>query len=225
MEIEEEPHIRTNPQRRSRFLMEIVRLVESKFLSVAEKILEVLEGNCDFRAFEAKLKKELDSLGCEILKEVLETLDRKYRESEERKRNWTIVRNKDPKSILTPFGTLEFERTYYRHKQSRRAAAAALSVVSTDGSGSTESKVATSLPADLSISSILFAVPSFTKFSSVTKNTLFASSPITSATFATTPAPKSAFPGMNISKDKLNPSRQLVNSSFQMRSYLLPCQL
>jgi len=49
MEIEEEPHIRTNPQRRSRFLMEIVRLVESKFLSVAEKILEVLEGNCDFR--------------------------------------------------------------------------------------------------------------------------------------------------------------------------------
>jgi len=85
MEIEEEPHIRTNPQRRSRFLMEIVRLVESKFLSVAEKILEVLEGNCDFRAFEAKLKKELDSLGCEILKEVLETLDRKYRESEERK--------------------------------------------------------------------------------------------------------------------------------------------
>jgi len=122
MEIEEEPHIRTNPQRRSRFLMEIVRLVESKFLSVAEKILEVLEGNCDFRAFEAKLKKELDSLGCEILKEVLETLDRKYRESEERKRNWTIVRNKDPKSILTPFGTLEFERTYYRHKQSRRYA-------------------------------------------------------------------------------------------------------
>jgi len=122
MEIEEEPHIRTNPQRRSRFLMEIVRLVESKFLSVAEKILEVLEGNCDFRAFEAKLKKELDSLGCEILKEVLETLDRKYRESEERKRNWTIVRNKDPKSILTQFGTLEFERTYYRHKQSRRYA-------------------------------------------------------------------------------------------------------
>jgi len=67
MEIEEEPHIRTNPQRRSRFLMEIVRLVESKFLSVAEKIPDVLEGNCDFRAIEAKLKKELDSLGCEIL--------------------------------------------------------------------------------------------------------------------------------------------------------------
>ena len=102
--------------------MNIVRLVESKVLSVAEKVLEILEGNCDYRTFEAKLKKELDKLGCGILKEVLEALDRKYRESDERKSNWTIVRNKDPKAILTPFGQLVFERTYYRHKQSKQYA-------------------------------------------------------------------------------------------------------
>jgi hypothetical protein len=60
--------------------MDVVRLVESKVLLVAEKILEVLEGGSDYLTFETKLKKELDGLGCEILKEVLEALDRKIRE-------------------------------------------------------------------------------------------------------------------------------------------------
>lgn len=57
--------------------MDIVLLVERKILSVAEKILAYLEGNCDYRTFEAELKKELDTLGCEILKEVL-VLQRKF---------------------------------------------------------------------------------------------------------------------------------------------------
>ena len=50
--------------------MDVILLVETKILSVAEKILGFLEGNCDYRTFEAELKKELDNLGCEILKEV-----------------------------------------------------------------------------------------------------------------------------------------------------------
>jgi len=81
-----------------------------------------LEGNCDFRAFEAKLKKELDSLGCEILKEVLETLDRKYRERRGEETQLDDRAEQRPEVNLTPFGTLELERTYYRHKQSRRYA-------------------------------------------------------------------------------------------------------
>ena len=102
--------------------MDVVRLVEAKILSVAEKTLRFLEGKCDYRTFEANLKKELDNLGCEILKEVLEALDKKYRQSEERRRSWTIVRSNDPKAILTPFGQLVFERSYYRHKQSKQYA-------------------------------------------------------------------------------------------------------
>lgn len=100
--------------------MELVRLVESKVLSVVEEILEVLEGGSDYLSFEAKLKKELDGLGCEILKEVMEALDRKFRESDDRKRNWTIVRKNDQKEILTPFGLLVYERTYYRHKEKKQ---------------------------------------------------------------------------------------------------------
>ena len=37
--------------------MDIVRLVEAKILSVAEKTLRFLEGKCDYRTFEANLKK------------------------------------------------------------------------------------------------------------------------------------------------------------------------
>jgi hypothetical protein len=99
--------------------MDVVRLVESKVLLVAEKILEVLEGGSDYLTFETKLKKELDGLGCEILKEVLEALDRKIRESEARKRSWVVVRKNDQKEILTPFGPLVFKRGYYRHKESK----------------------------------------------------------------------------------------------------------
>ena len=102
--------------------MDVVRLVESKFLSVAEKILEVLAGGSDYLTFEAKLKEELDSLGCEILKEVLEALEQKLHESEDRKRNWTVVRRNDRKEILTPFGPLVYRRSYYRHKESKKYA-------------------------------------------------------------------------------------------------------
>lgn len=99
--------------------MDVVRFVETKVLLVAEKILEVLEGGSDYLTFETKLKKELDGLGCEILKEVLEALDRKIRESEDRKRSWVVVRKNDQKEILTPFGPLVFKRGYYRHKESK----------------------------------------------------------------------------------------------------------
>lgn len=99
--------------------MDIVRLVDTKILLVAERILEVLGGGVDYLTFEAELKKELDNLGCEILKEVLEALEQKVYESEERKRNWVVERKNDRKSILTPFGNLTFRRNYYRRKNGK----------------------------------------------------------------------------------------------------------
>jgi hypothetical protein len=49
--------------------MGVVRLVEAKVLSVTEKILKVLGDGIDFLNFEAQLKKELDNLGCELLRQ------------------------------------------------------------------------------------------------------------------------------------------------------------
>jgi hypothetical protein len=102
--------------------MDIVRLVEKKILLVAEKIIAVLGEGTSYTNFEMELKKELDGLGCEILGTVLEALEEKTFGSEDRKRDWTVVRKGDPKQILTPFGPLLFKRRYYRNRLSGKHA-------------------------------------------------------------------------------------------------------
>src|SRR5690606_18660927 len=52
----------------------------------------------------------------------LETLEEKIHESEERKRDWKVVRRRDQKAILTIFGQLSYERSYYQHKESKQYA-------------------------------------------------------------------------------------------------------
>ena len=66
--------------------MEIVRLVEEKVLSVAAKLIAVLEGQVSYQDFEMILKEELDGLGCEVLKVVLEELDREIKADKARGR-------------------------------------------------------------------------------------------------------------------------------------------
>lgn len=100
--------------------MEIIRLVEEKVLSVAAKVLEVIEGEVSYQSFEMILKEELDGLGCEILKLILEELDRVVKADEARKQEWEVVRKADAKGLLTPFGTVRYSRTYYQHKRSKK---------------------------------------------------------------------------------------------------------
>jgi hypothetical protein len=99
--------------------MKVIRLVEAKILSVSEKFLEVLECGISFQDFEAQLKKELDQLGVDLLKDLLESLDQQLRNSSTRKQAWTIVRKNDSKEILTPFGLLSYTRSYFQHKESK----------------------------------------------------------------------------------------------------------
>jgi len=97
--------------------MEIIRLVEEKVLSVAAKVLEVLEGEISYQSFEMVLQEELNGLGREIQKLVIEELDREIKAGKARKKEWHVVR-KDAKDYLTPFGMISYSRTYYRHKKS-----------------------------------------------------------------------------------------------------------
>jgi hypothetical protein len=100
--------------------MDVVRLAEAKILLVMEDILKLLEGEIDYLTIEKKLKEHLDALGCELLKEILEALDQKLYHSKTRKNNWKVERRNDQKTILTPFGQLEYQRTYYKHKSSKQ---------------------------------------------------------------------------------------------------------
>lgn len=99
--------------------MEIVRLVEQKVLSTVETIVKILEEEVEYPTFEKQLKNELDTLGRDLLKEVFEVLEEKLYHSAERKNHWKVVKRKEKKTILTPFGQLEYGRTYYRHKETK----------------------------------------------------------------------------------------------------------
>ena len=91
--------------------MELVRLVEEKVLSVVEKIFAILDGKTDYHSFEFQLKKELDSLGCDLLGYVIETLKQKTEEEAKGDPNWKRIRKNDRKEILTLFGPIVYYRT------------------------------------------------------------------------------------------------------------------
>ena len=99
--------------------MELIRFVEDKTLSLTEKTLEFLEAGCSFSDLQSQLKKELDQMGSDLLQHALEAYDQQLRESKARKQAWSIVRRNDPKSIVTPFGNLNYERTYFCNKRTK----------------------------------------------------------------------------------------------------------
>ncbi|ACX51520.1 protein of unknown function UPF0236 [Ammonifex degensii KC4] len=97
--------------------MQIVKQIWEKFQRVAELTFEVLENGIDFISFQEKLRRELDSLGQEILREVLEAKDAYLREHREERPGWRVERRNDTKGVLTLFGLVSYKRTYYRHKE------------------------------------------------------------------------------------------------------------
>jgi len=97
--------------------MQIVKQIWEKFQRVAELTLEVLENGIDFISFQEKLRRELDGLGQEILREVLEAKDAYLREHREERPGWQVERQNDAKGVLTLFGLVNYKRTYYKHKE------------------------------------------------------------------------------------------------------------
>lgn len=64
-----------------------------------------------------ELKKPLQELQREIIKETIENIDEIYRRDEDRKKNYFIERNKDENSILTTCGDVRYQRTYFKSKE------------------------------------------------------------------------------------------------------------
>ena len=76
---------------------------------------EELRNRGNFSNFVLELKKKLDVLGVEICKVALESADEAVRLEPNRKAEW-IVDRKDVKTLLTVFGEVKYQRTYYRSK-------------------------------------------------------------------------------------------------------------
>ena len=71
----------------------------------------------DISQFIINTGKSLDEIGVKIVKEALEMLDETIRESSTRKREYHIQRRNDKKTLITKFGEVNYQRTYYKNKK------------------------------------------------------------------------------------------------------------
>ncbi|AUS96610.1 ISLre2 family transposase [Clostridium thermosuccinogenes] len=83
---------------------------------IEEKVKKFVEKPTDLADLVLGLHEELLELGRNIVTEVLEDMDDYLRESASRKQNWEIVR-KDRTGLLTSFGPISYERTYFKPKK------------------------------------------------------------------------------------------------------------
>lgn len=70
-----------------------------------------------FAEYIAELKKTLDKLGVEVIKETLETMDDSIRNHSKRKMNWHIEKRNCHKDLITTLGTVSFNKTLYVSKE------------------------------------------------------------------------------------------------------------
>lgn len=94
--------------------MKVIQHTFASFLQVAEMILTELDKGINYPRFQLKLQDALNELGKTICREVLEASDEYLRQHKEERQDWSIVRQ-DEKAILSPFGVVNYTRTYFRH--------------------------------------------------------------------------------------------------------------
>ncbi len=95
----------------------IIQQFGEKIKGNTKEFLEniAMENGESISDFVRLLKKDMDELGRELCKYLIENLDEMIKESPNRKEKWDIVRKKDRK-LVTEFGEINFERRYYKSK-------------------------------------------------------------------------------------------------------------
>jgi hypothetical protein len=71
--------------------MKMVQHIAKMFLQVGEKVLDMLEGDWDYSAFQLDLEKLLNGLGKDICREVMENADEWYRENPKERKGWVVA--------------------------------------------------------------------------------------------------------------------------------------
>ena len=102
--------------------MELIRLVMDKFLLVEEKIFKLLDGSYTYPEFEQELKEVLSDLGKDVCQDVLNELDEKIYKDKDKRKDWKVVQKGCKRTIVTPFGDVNYERRYYKNKSTGKRA-------------------------------------------------------------------------------------------------------
>ncbi|TDO84823.1 uncharacterized protein UPF0236, partial [Halanaerobium saccharolyticum] len=80
----------------------------------AKKIIEGEKGNIS--ELIKLMQQDMNELGRKTLAYVIETLDEEIMESKERKKSWNIQARDMDKTLITQFGEVKYQRTYYASK-------------------------------------------------------------------------------------------------------------
>ncbi len=96
----------------------IIQEIIQKISSSYEKELEnLIRERRDISEFILATKKTLDEIGATLVAEALETINEVYKDSKDRKRNWTVKEKAAKKTLTTIFGEVKYKRTYYENKR------------------------------------------------------------------------------------------------------------
>lgn len=99
----------------------IQQFEESGIKKLEEIIENFMKDPKDMASFVYGVRDEVIALGLDIIKETLEDCNQMLRDSGKRKQSWEVVRT-DRKTLTTCLGTVCFEKTLFRNKQTRESA-------------------------------------------------------------------------------------------------------
>ncbi len=95
--------------------MNIIQNIWGKFQDVIELVLTNLEQGSDYLSFQRDLKEILNGLGQDIVKEYLEAADADLLANREKREGWQLERRNETKNILTVFGQVSYQRSYFKN--------------------------------------------------------------------------------------------------------------
>src|SRR5690606_929310 len=108
---------------------ELLQRLRERYLQFVQVVVDVVTAEVSYRDFEERLRQELDALGRDIVKWVVEASDEHLREESQARPGWVVARRGDEKQLLTPFGMVSYERTNFRHRAGKQYAYLADAVI------------------------------------------------------------------------------------------------
>lgn len=95
---------------------DLVQLMWNRFLQVADTMLDALEKGVDYPRLQAELREQLDAVGRDLLRMVIEAANEFLCKNPSERRGWAIEKHNQEKEMLTPFGPVRYSRTYFKHQ-------------------------------------------------------------------------------------------------------------
>ena len=87
------------------------------FLKSAQEALNLFCCGEGFTALEEKLKEGVDSFCRDFIKTLIESVNKTFVDDRSLRKGWVVERHDDEKTIVSPFGSFTYERTYFRNKK------------------------------------------------------------------------------------------------------------